>query len=233
MRFILFSAALLWLTAISCSEGPKDEDAMVDQSLFMKEKGSEDRKYYLDSLKSFISWVGANNDIRHYGIMHIKNGFILVQDSTITGGELFIKMSDIEILDLNDNPSESSRLSEFLDSKEIFDIINFPVARFEIDSVRPYGTSKNPAPLNRSDQFNIIPNKIVFGKLSIKGNTKPISFPAKIDMRHYRMQGSAELTLENSVFGIKSLQADSLNPANSKKLPDSFQIGLDILATAR
>jgi hypothetical protein len=233
MRFILVLYLLLLILLISCSEGPKDEDSMVDQSMFLKEKGSQSRKFYIDSVKSFISWVGANNDIRHYGILHIENGYILVNDSTISGGELSIKMSKIEILDLTDNPDESSRLSSFLESKEIFDIGTFPFARFEIDSVRTFGPSKTVSRKEIADPMNIIPNKMFFGKLTIKGVTKSISFPAKIDMRYYKFQGSANFTIAKSIFGLNSLNRDSAQGDNSYQLPDSIEIGLDILATAR
>jgi len=233
MRLILIPCILPLIFLASCSEGPKNEDTMVDESMFINKKDLQARKYYVDSVKSFISWVGANNEIRHYGIIHIENGYFLVKDSAIVGGKLSFKMSSIEILDLKDNPAESSRLSSSLTAKDIFDIGNYPFAAFEINSVTTIVSTKNTRPKHPVDLMVIVPNYIIYGKLTVKGNSRTISFPAKIDMRYYRLQSSANFNLDRSLLGIKSIQPDTLSTGTTYNLPDSVEIELDILATVK
>ena len=232
MKFLPFCLFLSVFILSSCSEGPKDNDDMIDESLIVNKEESGQRNYYIDSLKSFISWSGSNGDISHYGIVHIDNGYITITDSLLSGGMIRVRMSSIEVLDLRDNPADKQKLYEFLTSKEVFDVGNFPNAQFEIDSVSKISATGKTAN-KKSDFTNFVPTHTIYGKLSVRGTTRQIDFPVKIDMRYYRLQGWADFTLNSYILGIAVAQ-DSLNiSASRSQVPQTIRLGLDIIAAAQ
>jgi hypothetical protein len=221
------------LLIISCSEGTRNEDTLVDESLIINKTEPLGRKYYIDSLKSIIYWVGSNAEARHYGIIHIKDGFLMIKDSMIVGGNISIRMSAIDIFDLKDNPAEFRKLSETLMSKDFFDVEKYPFARFEIDSVRELETRREFKMKTRNDMATFIPTHMIYGNFTMKGNTRQLSFPAKIDMRYYRFQGSSEFSLTRFELGINPPVRIGPESQRNEYVPDSVNIGLDIIASAR
>lgn len=230
MKFSTGYAIIFILLVISCSEGPKDEDSRIDESMVVRKNDNEPRKYVIDSAGSFISWAGANDRIRHYGIFHIDHGYVTFQDSALTGGEIYISLSDMNILDLKDNPEENSRLSEFIESKDFFDVKNFPLAEFRIDSVREINIPIEELVKSRMDKATS-PTDTVYGRLTIKGITMPVKFPARIDMRYYSLQSSAKFKLYRDNWDLNA--ADRSRMSENGPVPDSIEVGFDIIANSR
>ncbi len=220
----------LMLAAISCSEGPKSESNKIDPSLVIDKNQRQGRKYALDSSGSFINWSGSNGQISHYGIFHIDHGYITIKDSAVSGGEIFINLSDFRILDMKDNPVESRRLATFMKSAEFFDIQSFPQAKFVIDSVRPIVIPVEIR-VRMSKNAYELPTDSIYGTLSIKGLKRNIRFPAKIDMRYFSLQGSADFMIDRNNWNLNPPPLNSRMESDGQ-LPDSIEVGFDIIANA-
>ena len=63
--------------------------------------GFSDR-YYIDIEESSVFWIGRKITGEHYGTIDIKNGYVDVDGNQITGGEIFIDMTSLEVLDMDD-----------------------------------------------------------------------------------------------------------------------------------
>ncbi len=221
---------IFFLLISSCSEAPKNEDSRINESLVVKNSNEAEQDYQIDSVRSFISWTGTNSSISHYGMFHIDHGFLIMKDSAISGGEIYISLKNINILDLKDNPAESNRLSSLMDSKNFFDIQHFPLAKFEIDSVKAITIPVENRVKSNKD-ISDFPTDSIFGNLTIKGISKPIKFPAKIDMRYFSIQSSANFSINRRNWNLQAMGFAARND-NDGELPDSIQVGFDIIANA-
>ncbi len=231
MRLTTGLYIIIFILFYSCAESPKNEDSRINESLVISKSNEADRNYIIDSARSFISWTGSNSLISHYGIFHIDHGFLSMKDSAVAGGEIYISLKNIKILDLRDNPDESNRLSAFMASKSFFDVQKFPIAKFEIDSLKPINISVEER-VKSTKNISDYPTDSVYGKLTIKGITKTIKFPAKIDLRYFSIQSSATFNINRHLWNLLSQGYDA-GTENDGELPDSMQVGFDIIANAK
>ena len=231
MRITPLLYFIILALTFGCSEGPKNEDSRIDESMVINKDKDIEREYQVDSAGSFISWSGTNDQISHYGIFHIDHGYLDIKDSTIAGGEIVINLSDLNILDLKDNPQESARLASLLKSTSFFDIVKFPQAKFEIDSVVAIDLPMEERIRSRRG-LSSNPTDNVFGRLTIKGISKPIHFPARIDMRYYSLQASARFSINRNNWNLTSSPQNSVTQTDGS-LPVSVDVGFDIIANAQ
>jgi polyisoprenoid-binding protein YceI len=98
-------------------------------------------------------------------------------------------MNTIQVKDL-DEKSGKAKLEGHLKSPDFFDVTNNPEAKFEITKVTP----------EKKDSTT----HVVEGNLTIRGNTKGISFPAKISMNEggKKVKATANFKIDRTEFGI-------------------------------
>ncbi|MRR59185.1 MAG: sulfurtransferase [Deltaproteobacteria bacterium] len=122
----------------------------------------------IDSGVSRLEWTGRNIVRKHYGIIGISGGELVVDKGAVTSGAVAIDMRTIRNTDLTDK-DDNSLLVRHLKSDDFFDVERFPTAEFEIVEC---GVLVGATPGS--------PNYFIRGKLTIKGITKDLSVPAII-----------------------------------------------------
>lgn len=88
----------------------------------------------INTLTSSVEWKGVMVGIySHNGFVSIKEGNLVWQGNSITGGSITI---DMETMTQSDSlyKTEENKLVAHLESPDFFDIANFPTATFEITS---------------------------------------------------------------------------------------------------
>ena len=88
----------------------------------------------INTSTSSVEWKGVMVGIySHNGFVSIKEGNLVWQGSTITGGSITI---DMETMTQSDSlyKTEENKLVAHLESPDFFDVANFPTATFEITS---------------------------------------------------------------------------------------------------
>ena len=106
----------------------------------------------INTSTSTVEWKGVMVGIySHNGFVSIKEGNLVYQGNSITGGSITI---DMETMTQSDSlyKTEENKLVAHLESPDFFDVANFPTATFEITS-SDLGTNK------------------VYGNLTVKGIT--------------------------------------------------------------
>lgn len=106
----------------------------------------------INTSTSSVEWKGVMVGIySHNGFVSIKEGNLVYQGNSITGGKITI---DMETMTQSDSlyKTEENKLVAHLESPDFFDVANFPNATFEITS------------------SNLGSNK-VYGNLTVKGIT--------------------------------------------------------------
>ena len=106
----------------------------------------------INTSTSSVEWKGVMVGIySHNGFVSIKEGNLVYQGNSITGGKITI---DMETMTQSDSlyKTEENKLVAHLESPDFFDVANFPTATFEITS-SDLGINK------------------VYGNLTVKGIT--------------------------------------------------------------
>ena len=88
----------------------------------------------INTSTSSVEWKGVMVGIySHNGFVSIKEGNLVWQGNTITGGSITI---DMETMTQSDSlyKTEENKLVAHLESPDFFDVANFPTATFEITS---------------------------------------------------------------------------------------------------
>jgi len=114
-----------------------------------------------------------------------------------------------------------NKLKPHLLSGDFFDADNFGTAKFEITGVEPYKGDSKDTSIVEGANFN------VSGNLTLKGETKNITFPARIDLDENTLKGKADFDINRTQW--------KMNYGNDKTLGDKFisetvNIELDIQA---
>ncbi len=88
----------------------------------------------INTSTSSVEWKGVMVGIySHNGFVSIKEGNLIWQGNSITGGSITI---DMETMTQSDSlyKTEENKLVSHLESPDFFDVVNFPTATFEITS---------------------------------------------------------------------------------------------------
>jgi polyisoprenoid-binding protein YceI len=140
-------------------------------------------------------------------------------NNQITGGSFVI---NIKSMDLEDKGGMfDKKLHPHLLSGDFFDAEKFGTATFEITSVQPYNKSNTDTSIVAGANFT------VSGNLTLKGETKNVSFPAKIDLDDNTLKANANFDIDRRQW--------QMNYGNDKTLGDKFisekvNIDLDVQA---
>lgn len=119
-------------------------------------------------VKSNIQWWGyklaKTEASSHTGTLGLKSGNLVMKGNQVVGGNFVFDMKTINTTDLTGE--YKTKLDNHLKNGDFFEVDKYPTAAYTITSVKK-GSDKN-YPF------------IVSGKLTIKGKTDAVSFPAKI-----------------------------------------------------
>jgi polyisoprenoid-binding protein YceI len=188
-----------------CGENaPKGDDATIQEKQQTAE--AQGTRFIVDTTDSRIRFVGHGVGKNHAGKFKMAEGKVAVSNNQITGGNFVI---NIKSMDLEEKGGMfDKKLHPHLLSGDFFDAEKFGTATFEITSVQPY--NKN----NTDTSIVAGANYTVSGNLTLKGETKNISFPAKIDLDGNTLKAKANFNIDRRQW--------QMNYGNDKTLGDKF-----------
>lgn len=140
----------IMLVILSCTNTKPNKQ---DTSSEIQEVDSILESLKINTSTSTVEWKGVMVGIySHNGFVSIKEGNLVWQGNSITGGSITI---DMETINQSDSlyKTDENKLVTHLESPDFFDVANFPIASFEITSSEQ-GTNK------------------VYGNLTIRGITE-------------------------------------------------------------
>ncbi len=143
-------------------------------------------KMKVETTASKIEWAATKKSGFHQGVIKVKGGDVQVENGKLTGGKFVIDVNSINATDFVDNPAENN-LVKHLKSKDFLETETYPDATFEISKV------------DYKDDKNVTLN----GKLTMKGVSLPLSFPATINNAdEKRFFGFAHFTIDRTLWNI-------------------------------
>jgi polyisoprenoid-binding protein YceI len=163
--------------------------------------GGETGEPYVLRSESRIDFVGSKVTGSHDGGFRRFAGTFLVENGRIVG------TPEIRI-DMDSTWSDNERLTGHLKNDDFFDVPNHPVATFVVTGIEPAGTEHT-----------------VTGNLTLRGETRSISFPATVQVTEEALTVQAEFAINRKDFGVNYAgRADDL-------IRDNVVIKLDLTAT--
>jgi polyisoprenoid-binding protein YceI len=166
--------------------------------------------YTVDVAKSSITWIGKKVAGSHNGTISLKSGSLNVNGKNLVGGSFVIDMNSIKDAD------GSARLEGHLKAEDFFGTAKNPTSTFTITKVAGSGA-----------------NVTVTGNLTIKGITKPISFPATFAVNADGTVSAlaGKIVVDRTQYDIKYGSKSFFDSIGDKAIDDNFEIGVKIVAS--
>jgi len=174
--------------------------------------------YKVSTKTSKIEWVGKKVTGQHSGTISLKEGSINTDGNKVTGGSFTFDMTSINVTDLKAGQGKE-KLEGHLGSGDFFNIAEHKTSMFKVKSV------------SAMDEDARGYNHKVSGDLTIKGITKPISFPARIEFRDNAVAVYADFNVDRTMWDIKYGSGKFFDSLGDNMIEDNFQIKLQIAAS--
>lgn len=183
--------------------------ALVATSFAKGLKKSESFK--VDASKSSVNWLAKKVTGQHNGTITISNGTLALANDKIVGGKFEIDMTSIVNADLQGE--WNTKLIGHLKSDDFFSVAKNPTAKLDITKVE---TKEN--------------NTIVNGKLTIKGITQDISFPASVSKKGNVVVAIATIRIDRTKYDIKYGSKSFIEGIGDKAIDDEFELQVNLVA---
>lgn len=168
--------------------------------------------YEIDTKESKVFWTATKiTGATHSGYISIASGTILVKGKSVSGANLKIDLNSIVNTDIEDE-EYNKKLVGHLKSDDFFSVEKHPLANFEITSVKKANGSEYT----------------VAGKLTIKGITNEISFPAKINVSGGKVTAYGTAKLDRTKWDIKYGSGSFFSDLGDKAINDEFEIKFEL-----
>ena len=172
--------------------------------------------FKVDNDGSKLTWAAKKATGDHNGDVKISNGNFAVENNALKGGSFDIDLNTITDADVTDQAS-NEKLVSTLKSETFFNTEKFPKATFVIGSATK--TSGN--------QYD------VKGKLTIKGITNDVSFPATVAVNGKKLIASAKITIDRTKYDIKFRSKNFFENLGDKVIYDDFDLNVNLSANAQ
>lgn len=172
--------------------------------------------YQVDNQQSKLSWLAKKVTGSHTGNIGISAGQLELDNNVLKGGSFTLDTRSITVTDIT-NPEANGKLTGHLKSDDFFSVEKHPTASFVITSVTPKGAGAYD----------------VNGKLTIKGITNAISFPADVTVAGNQATAKATIKVDRTKFDIKYRSTNFFENLGDKAIYDDFTIDVVLVANAK
>ncbi|MBU1821107.1 MAG: YceI family protein [Bacteroidetes bacterium] len=179
------------------------------------EDGKKATTYKVDASKSELKWNGKKVTGEHYGTINLKEGSFTLDGAKLTGGSFVADMNTIVVQDLTDK-EYNGKLVGHLKSDDFFAVEKHPTASFVV-------TKATPKTANTYD---------VTGNLTIKGITKPVTFPVTVTPASNGASVKGTIVVDRSKYDMQFRSKSFFDAATlgDKMVYDDFTIDVNLVA---
>lgn len=172
--------------------------------------------FQVDSKESKLNWTGKKVTGQHQGTINIADGKLDVENNVLKGGSFSLDTRSITVTDIKDEGSNAKLLGH-LKSEDFFSVEKFPSASFTTTSVTAKGGGTYE----------------VSGKLTIKGITNPITFPATVTVDGSKLTAKAAIKVDRTKYNIKYGSKSFFEGIGDKAIYDDFDLDVVLVANAK
>lgn len=215
------SGALMLATTLSftaCSDAPKGDTAAITEEQ-TPAPAAAGQSFAVDTTTSRIKFTGYGVGKNHPGNFHLSSGTVSVEGNQVTGGEFIININSMEMEEKGEK--FQTKLRPHLLSEDFFEAAKYGTAKFEITKVEPYAADGKDTSVVNGANFS------VSGNLTLKNETKNVTFPAKIDIDGNTLKAKANFNIDRRQW---QMTYGSDKGLGDKFISESVNIKLDIEA---
>lgn len=165
-----------------------------------------------DVEKSQIGWKAYKVTGSHEGTVDLENGNLEFTDGALTGGSFVVDMSTLVATDLEGE--WKGKLEGHLKSADFFGVEDHPTAKFVITKVASKGTPGDYK---------------VYGDLTIKETTEPISFYANVKEENGAKVATAKLEIDRTKYNVRYGSGSFFSGLGDKTIYDEFDLDVMIV----
>lgn len=215
MKKMVFSLAVVTaISLVGCKNNNANQNA--EQQNVEAQASEKAVTYNVVPSQTTIEWVGAKPAGKHNGTLSVSEGKVVVDAGKLVSGEFTLDMNSITVLDLEGD--DKGYLEGHLkgtakedDADHFFNVNKYPTGTFVLKSFD--GTN-------------------VFGDLTIKGVTKPISFPATVSVTDSEVSlVSNTFTINRVDFGVNYGSKSVFDNLKDKFINDDIELIVKVKAT--
>lgn len=172
--------------------------------------------YAVDTKTSTATWLAKKVTGQHSGTVNITSGSIVAEHANIKSGTFELDMKSIACTDLEAGKGKE-KLEGHLKSDDFFSTEKHPTAKLEVTGFKAKSNT----------EFDVT------GKLTIKGITNDVSFPANIKMDGKTFVGVAKIMVDRTKYDIKYGSKTFFESIGDKAIDDQFEMNVNIVAAAK
>lgn len=174
--------------------------------------------YKVSAEKSTFKWIGKKVTGEHYGAVKFSGGTINVEKNNVTGGELTVDMTTIDVQDLTGEWKD--KLTGHLKSDDFFSTEKHTKSTLKLKTLTAIKGAKAG-----ENNYNVVAD------LTIKGITSEVTFPAFIIVKKDEVVANAEFDVDRTKYDIKYGSGKFFQGLGDKTIDDTFTVKVRVVAT--
>jgi len=172
-----------------------------------------DKTLAVDAKSSKITWGAKKVTGTHAGEIPLESGSLVVDGAKLKGGSFVFDVKNLTVTDIKD-AEMNGKLTGHLKSPDFFAVESHPQAKFVITSVTPKG----------GDIYDVT------GKLTIKGITDEVKFPATVKADGKKVVADAKIVVDRTKYDIKFRSANFFENLGDKAISNDFTLDVNLVA---
>ncbi len=165
-----------------------------------------DEKVAVKTGESKVTWKAYKVTGSHTGTVVLKEGALVFDEGTLTGGEFVVDMTSLISTDLEGEYKQ--KLEGHLKSDDFFGVAQHPTSKVVFTDVKASGKNSYE----------------VTGDLTIKGITKPVTFDVSI----YGNKATATLKVDRARYNVRYGSGSFFDNLGDKTIYDEFDLVVDL-----
>jgi len=216
MNLMLLTVLALSIASLAGCSKTSDQSETKSGKTENTTASNKGKKLNVVASESKLEWVGKKVTGQHNGTVDIKKGEVFVENGKLTGGSFEFDFTTIKVVDLKDT-SSNAKLTGHLKSDDFFSAASHPIGKFEITSATPISDGSGN-------------NYKLTGNLTIKGITKEVTFPAKVNINGDVVTASSDFNIDRTLWDIKFRSGKFFENLGDNLISDDFNIKFNITA---
>lgn len=161
-----------------------------------------------------VMWTGSKEEGAHYGSFALTGGALMVSDG-IDGGDATIDLTKMTVLDEEMDDEGKGKLAGHLSSEDFFNVAAHPNVSVAITGSEAFSGEAGMIPDNLPDPlesyFVTAPTHNIMAKLTIKGESHDITFPASIKIDGDNLAAMAFISFDRREYGLRFMSDTDAN----------------------
>lgn len=172
--------------------------------------------FQVDGKNSKLLWTAHKVTGQHEGTINVSSGTLNIESNSLRDGSFKLDTRSISVTDIADKET-NAKLVGHLKSDDFFSVEKYPSADFVITGVKP----------QVNGHYDIT------GKLTIKGITNSLTFPATVTIDKNILTAKAKIKVDRTKYDIKFRSKSYFENLGDKVIYDDFDLDITLVANAQ